>query len=185
MDNEMLVEVEEKMEKAVEVYATEVRGIRTGRATPGLVENVRVDYYGSPTPLKQIASISVPEPRLIVIKAFDPASVKSIEKAILKSDLGLTPAVDGRLVRLPIPPLSEERRQQLADQVKELGEKAKVSVRNIRRDGNRQADQLEKDSGLGEDAVEDLKKEIQDLTKKYEDKIDGINKDKKKEILEI
>lgn len=185
MLDELLLEIEEKMEKAAQVYSTEVRGIRTGRATPGLVENIRVEYYGSPTPLKQIASISVPEPRLLVIKAFDPSSVKNIEKAILKSEIGLTPTTDGRLLRLPIPPLSEERRQQLAHQIKDLGEKAKVAIRNIRRDGNREVEQREKNSEIGEDDLYRIKDEIQELTKTYEKKVDEIYEEKKKEVLEM
>lgn len=183
--DDVLHEIEEKMDKAVQVYAEEVRGIRTGRAAPGLVESLRVEYYGSPTPLKQIASISVPEPRLLLIKAFDQASVKNIEKALLKSELGLTPNVDGRILRLQVPPLSEERRHQLANQVKDLGEKAKVAVRNIRREGNRQADKLLDDAVLNEDNAKKLKDEIQELTKKSEKRVDEIHEDKKKEILEI
>lgn len=185
MDEDVVLQTREKMEKAIEVFSNEVRGIRTGRATPALVENIRVEYYGAPTPLKQIASITVPEPRLLVIKAFDQGSIKNIEKAILKSDIGLTPNIDGRLMRLQVPTLSEERRQQLVNQVKELGEKAKVAVRNIRRDSNRQSEQLEKDKVVGEDQAFKLKDEIQELTKKYEKKVEEIYETKKKEILEV
>lgn len=182
---ELLKEIEEKMEKAIQVFSNEVRGIRTGRATSALVDNFRVEYYGSPTPLKQIATISVPEPRLLVIRPFDSSSLKNIEKAIIKSDLGLTPSSDGRIIRLPIPPLSEERRKQLSNQVKDLAEKAKIAIRSIRRDGVRQADTFKKDSVLGEDEAEKLKTKIQDLTKTYEGKVDTLHEDKKKEILEF
>jgi ribosome recycling factor len=183
--DEILHETKEKMEKAVSVFSEELKGIRTGRATPGLIESIRVEYYGSPTPLKQIANISVPEPRLLVVKPFDQTSIKNIEKAILKSDLGLTPNSDGRMLRLTVPPLSEERRHQIVNQVKELGEKAKVSVRNIRRDGNRKADQLEKDATISEDDCKSLKDKIQDFTKSYEEKIGAKYEEKRKEILEI
>jgi ribosome recycling factor len=182
---DVLKEMGEKMEKAVQTFSGEIRGIRTGRATPALVENIRVDYYGSPTPLKQIANISVPEPRMLVIKPFDNSTIKSIEKAFLKSELGITPNSDGRLLRIAIPPLSEERRQQLVHQVKDMAEKAKVTVRNVRRDGNKQADQLKRDSLMGEDEVDKLKEKIQELTKSHETKLDTLYEEKSKEILEV
>ncbi len=185
MYDEILLETEERMEKAVEHLGTEYRGIRSGRATPGLVENIRVEYYGSMQPLKATASIAIPEPRLVVIKPFDPSSLKSIEKAIQTSDLGIPPQSDGKLIRLEIPPLSEERRKQLANLVKEKAEDARVAIRNIRRDGNRRADQAEKDKQLSEDRRDDLKEEIQDLTKRYEEKVDDLLKRKTEEILEI
>ncbi len=183
--DEIVEETEEKMAKSVENFGNELRGIRTGRATSGLVENIRVEYYGTLTPLKQIANISIPEARQIVIRPFDNSSIKNIEKAILKSELGITPTSDGRMLRLNVPPLSEERRQQLASQVKELSEKAKVSIRNIRRDSIRKADQLEKDSTISEDENEELKEEIQKFTKTYEEKVVSKYEEKRKEILEI
>ena len=183
--DEILLEAEEKMDKAVKVFSEELKGIRTGRATPGLVENIRVEYYGAPTPLKQIANISVPEAQLIVIKPFDTSSLKNIEKGILKSELGMTPSGDGRLLRLKVPALSEERRKQLANQVKDLGEKAKVSIRNVRREENRQADQLQKDSVISEDDCKNLKDEIQEHTKSFEQKVTELFEMKKKEIMEI
>lgn len=179
----VLKDVEEKMDKAVQVFAGEIKGIRTGRATPALLENVRVEYYGSPTPLKQIANISVPEPRLLVVKPFDATVIKNIEKALQKSELN--PSSDGRILRINIPPLSEERRKQLVNQVKDMAEKAKVTVRNVRRDGIRRADQMKKDSVLGEDDVNKLKDKIQDQTKNYEGKIDTTYEEKRKEIMEI
>jgi ribosome recycling factor len=185
MYDDILLETEERMEKAVEHLSTEYRGIRSGRATPGLVENIRVDYYGSMQPLKATSSIAIPEPRLIVIKPFDPSSIKSIEKALQTSDLGIQPSNDGKLLRLEIPPLSEERRRQLAGLVKEKGEDARVAIRNIRRDGNRQADKAEKDKQLSEDEQRELKDEIQKLTKQYEEKVDDILKRKTDEILDV
>lgn len=185
MYDDVLLEVEDRMEKAVEHLVAEYRGIRSGRATPGLVENIRVDYYGSMQPLKATASIGIPEPRLIVIKPFDPSSVNTIVKAIQTSDLGIQPQSDGKLVRLEIPPLSEERRRQLAGLVKEKAEDARVAIRNVRRDGNKQAEQAERDKGISEDQLVDLKEEIQNLTKKYEEKIDEHVARKTKEILEV
>jgi ribosome recycling factor len=182
---EILLTTEEKMEKATDVFLDELKGIRTGRATTGLVENVRVEYYGTPTPLKQIANISIPEPQMLVVKPFDTSSLKSIEKAILKSDLGFTPSIDGRLLRIKVPPLSEERRKQLANQVKDMGEKAKIAIRNIRREENKQADILEKDSQLSEDDCKNLKEAIQELTKKYEQRVSELYETKKDEIMEI
>ncbi len=175
-----------RMEKALEVLLEDFRAIRTGRATPALVEGIRVDYYGSPTPLNQIAQISVPEPRGIVIKPFDPGSIGEIEKAILKSDLGITPQNDGKLIRLNFPPLSEEQRKKLAARVKEMAEAAKVSLRNVRRDLNKSADAAEKDKEvpLTEDQARKLRDDIQEMLKKYEKKIEEAAKKKQAEILE-
>lgn len=181
---EITLETEEKMEKATSVFSDELKGIRTGRATPGLIENIRVEYYGSPTPLKQISSISVPESRMLVVKPFDVSVMKNIEKALLKSDLGMTPNSDGKILRLQVPALSEERRKQIVNQVKELAEKAKISIRNIRRDSNKQADQLEKSSEISEDDCKALKEEVQDFTKKFEEKVSEYFDKKQKEILE-
>jgi ribosome recycling factor len=185
MYDDILLETEERMEKAVEHLTVEYRGIRSGRATPGLVENIRVDYFGSMQPLKATASIAIPEPRLVVIKPFSPGSLKDIEKALLTSDLGIQPQSDGKLIRLEIPPLSEERRRQLAHMVKEKGEDARVAIRNVRRDGNRQADQAEKDKALSEDQCRDLKEEIQKLTKQYEDNVEDSLKKKTQEIMDV
>jgi ribosome recycling factor len=182
---EILLDCEERMEKAVEVLHGAMKGIRGGRATPGLVEHIRVEYYGSPTPLKQIASISVPDPRLLVVKPFDPSSLKEIEKAIQKADVGLTPNNDGKLIRIAIPPLSEERRKQLAGVAKEKGEEAKVAIRNIRRDSNRKADHAQKDKTMSKDQCFDLKEEIQKLTKDYEARIEEDLQKKEKDIMEI
>ena len=141
-------------------------GIRTGRANPGLVDTLRVEAYGSPTPLKQLANVGAPEPTQIVIRPFDPSTIKDIEKAILASDLGYNPQSDGKLIRINIPPLSGEVRRKMVTRIKELAEEGKVSIRNIRRDGNKAADTAEKEKELSEDQRESLKEEIQDFDKK-------------------
>jgi len=183
--DELLLTTEERMEKTVEVLKEKFRGMRTGRANPGLIENVRVDYYGAPTPLKQIANISAPEPSLLVVKPFDPTALGSIEKAIQKSDVGIHPMNDGKLIRLQIPPLSEERRRQLASRAKEIAEEARISLRNIRRDGNKAAEQMEKDGDISEDDLKKLKGDIQDLVKTYEDKTEESVKVKTAELTQI
>jgi len=183
--DEILLDAEERMDKGVEHLREILRGIRTGRASPGLVDSMRVDYYGSPTPLKQIANIAIPEPRMIMIKPFDPGSVKDIEKAIQTSDLGISPSSDGKIIRLAIPPLSEERRKQLASMVKDKAEEARVTLRNIRRDANKSAVAAEKDSTLTEDELHKLQDEIQELIKTYEGKIDQELKKKTEEIMTI
>jgi len=171
------------MKKAVEVLHNELKTVRTGRASTGLVENMKVDYYGTATPLKQMATLATPQPDMIVIKPFDPASVREIEKAIRSSDLSIAPVVDGKLIRLNIPPLSEERRRQLAAQAKQTGEQTKVSVRNIRREANKQLEKEQKDKLITEDDLEKGKKQIDDVTKEYTEKVDSIIKDKSDEIM--
>jgi ribosome recycling factor len=183
--DEILLDGEERMEKALEMCVKEMKGIRGGRATPALVDGIRVEYYGSLTPLKQIASISTPDPRLIVIKPFDGSVLKEIEKSIQKADVGLTPNNDGKLIRIAIPPLSEERRRQLAGMAKEKCEEAKVAIRNVRRDANKHGDTALKDKILTEDEHFKLKEEIQNLTKTYEGKVDEALQRKEKEILEV
>ena len=178
----VLLDAEERMEKALGVLRDKYRGMRTGRATPGLVDEIRVDYYGSPTPMKQISNITAPEPDQLVIKPFDPSALGNIEKAILKSDIGIHPQNDGKILRLQIPPLSQERRRQLATWAKEVGEEARIAIRNIRRDANRQGDQLKKESSLSEDDLKSLKDEIQKLTKTFEEKVDGALGQKTKEL---
>lgn len=183
--DDIVLEAEDKMEKALGVLAEELKGVRTGRATPGLVENIKVEYYGAPTPLRQIANISIPDPRMIMIKAFDPSALAEIEKAIQKSGSGLNPQNDGKVIRVPIPPLSEERRRQMADMVKDFGEKARVAIRNIRRDGNKQADDEEKGKTISEDEKKRTKEEMQKLTGLFEGKVDDVLAKKTKEILEV
>jgi len=180
---QMVLESESKMEKAVEVLHDELKTVRTGRASTGLVENIKVEYYGTPTPLRQLATLAAPQPDMIVIKPFDPASLKEIEKAIKNSDLSIAPIVEGKFIRLSIPPLSEERRRQLAQQAKQVGEQAKVGLRNIRRDSNKQLEKQEKDKLITEDDMEKGKKQIDDITKEYTDRIDSMIKHKADEIM--
>ncbi|HET6880637.1 MAG TPA: ribosome recycling factor [Pirellulales bacterium] len=182
--DEILLDVEERMEKAVDKLKHDLAGIRTGRANPGLVDSLRVEAYGSPTPIKQLASIGAPEPTQIVIRPFDPGTLKDIEKAILASGLGLTPMNDGKLIRLNVPPLSTETRRKLVGRIKELAEEAKVAIRNVRRDGNKQSDQEEKDKILSEDDCTALKEEIQELTKKFENRASELAKAKEQEVME-
>lgn len=183
--DEILLDTEERMEKAIDVFRSELRSMRTGRAHPGLVEGVRVDYYGSPTPLKQIANISAPEADQLVVKPFDGSQLGEIEKAILKSDVGITPSSDGKIIRLKVPPLSEERRKQLVNRAKEVAEDARVSIRNIRRDSNKHGEQIQKDGTISEDELHKLKEEIQELTKKSEGAVDDDLKSKTEELMEI
>ncbi len=183
----ILLEAEESMSKAVEYLSKEFRGIRTGRASPSIVEFIKVDYYGSPTDLKSLASISVPEPSQLLIKPFDAGSLQEIKKAIEASGLGLVPIVEAKQIRLNIPTPSKERRQQLAAQVKKHGEEQKVAVRNARRDANKHADALAKQDGThySEDDIKQLKEEIQELVKKYEAKIDKMVEEKIEEVMEV
>jgi ribosome recycling factor len=182
--DDILLECEEQMEKAVDYLRRELRTIRTGRASAGLVEHLKVEYYGSPTDLRQLAAIAVPAPDLIVIKPFDPGSLKDIERAIQASELGITPSSDGKVVRLPIPPLSVDRRKHLAAQLKKMAEQARVTVRNARRDANKAADEEEKAGALTEDQAENCKQEIQKLTDQYGQQIDQVLEEKNKEVME-
>ena len=181
---EVYLEAADKMEKAIAALQGQLRTIRTGRASPALVDQIRIDYYGAQTPLGQIANIATPDPQLIVIRPFDPTAVKLIEKALLQSDIGITPNNDGKFIRLAIPPLSEERRKQLATQVRHAGEQAKVAVRNIRREANRDVDKL-KDDDVPEDEVFKTKDEIQELTKDSEKQIDATVNKKSEEIMKF
>lgn len=170
-----------KMKKGLDFLAENLRGLRAGRVTPALVESVRVEAYGSPMPLNQIATISMPEPRQLLVKPFDPSMCTAIEKGILKSDLGITPATDGRVVRLNVPMMSQEQRDRMAHRCKELAEQARVTVRNIRRDQNKA---VEGASDLSEDQVRDLKESIQKLTKDMEAEIDKLQNARIQEIQE-
>ena len=182
---EVYLSAAEKMEKATKVLEGQFRTVRTGRASPALVEQVRVDYYGTQTPLRQIANIATPDPQLIVIRPFDPSVTKAVEKAILQSDVGITPASDGKLIRLAVPPLSEERRRQIAGQVKQMGEQAKVAIRNVRREANREVDTLQEKSTISEDEAYKVKEEIQELTKDSETKISGMVDRKSEQIMKF
>jgi ribosome recycling factor len=180
---EIVSEAESKMKKAVEALHDELKTVRTGRASTGLVDNIKIDYYGTPTPLKQLATLATPQADMIVIKPFDPASVKEIEKAIKSSDLSIAPIVEGKFIRLNVPPLSEERRLQLVAQAKQTGEQAKVGIRNIRRDANKQLEKQQKDKLITEDDLQHGKKQIDDVTKEYADKVDDLVKHKSEEIM--
>lgn len=182
--DEILLDSEERMEKAIEVLKKSLSGIRTGRANPGLVDSLRVDVYGSPTPIKQVAAVGAPEPTQIVIRPYDAGTIKDIEKAIVASDLGFNPQNDGRVIRINIPPLSTDVRKKMVSRIKELCEESKVSIRNIRRDGNKAAEQSEKDKTISEDQRDDIKDQIQELTKKYEAQATEIASAREKEVME-
>jgi ribosome recycling factor len=182
--DEILLDAEERMEKAINKLKNDLTGIRTGRANPGLVDSLRVEAYGSPTPIKQIASVSAPEPQQLVIRPFDPSTIKDIERGIINSDLGLAPNSDGKVIRLNIPPLSGDVRKKMIARTKELAEESKVAIRNVRRDANKHADQAEKDGELSEDDCKGLKDEVQELTKKYENSANDLAKAKEAEVSE-
>ncbi|CCQ93045.1 ribosome recycling factor [[Clostridium] ultunense Esp] len=178
-------ESEEKMKKTVEVYKEELKSIRAGRANPALLDQISIDYYGTDTPLKQLASISAPEPRLLIIQPWDINLISVIEKEILKSDLGLNPSNDGKLIRLPIPLLTEERRKELVKVVRKSAESAKISIRNIRREANDIIKKMEKDKTLSEDDRKAAENETQKITDEYIDEIDDLTNKKEEELLEI
>ncbi|WDI40117.1 ribosome recycling factor [Bremerella sp. P1] len=174
----------QRMEKAIDVLKNGLSGVRTGRATPGLVDSLRVEVYGSLQPIKQIASVSVPEPSQLLIRPYDTGAIKDIEKAIVASDLGMAPQSDGRVIRLNVPQLSTEVRKKLVSRIKELAEESRVSIRNIRRDANKAADTAEKDKTISEDIRDDIKDNVQELTKKYEDQVNDLAKTKEKDVME-
>jgi ribosome recycling factor len=182
--DDILLDVEERMEKAVAVLKHTLAGIRTGRANPGLVDSLKVEAYGSPTPIKQLASVMVPEPTQILIRPYDAGTIKDIEKAILASDLGFNPSSDGKVVRLVVPPLSTEVRRKMVTRIKEVSEDAKVAIRNVRRDGNKTADQEQKDKTLSEDDRDSVKSDIQELTKKYEAIVSEAAKAREKDVMD-
>lgn len=182
--NEILSDADERMAKAIEVLKKNLSGIRTGRANPGLVDSVRVDVYGSPTPLKQIASVGAPEPTQIVIRPYDTSIIKEIEKAIVSSDLGFNPQSDGKLVRINIPALSTDVRKKMVSRIKDLTEEAKISIRSVRRDANKAADQEQKDKLMTEDDRDSVKSDVQDLTKKFEDQATEVAKSRESEVME-
>ena len=177
--------VKSKMEKAISDLQHEMASIRTGRASLSILDHIRVDYYGTPTPLNQVANLHVPEPSLITVQPWDVSQIGPIEKAIRVSDLGLNPANDGKMIRLPIPPLTEERRKELVKKLHAVAEHHRVSVRNIRRDGNESVKKLLKDKKITEDEDKRAHDEIQKVTDNYMGKVDQAAKAKEKEILEI
>ena len=182
--DEVMMDAEERMEKAVSVLKNSLAGIRTGRATPGLVDSVRVEAYGSQSPLKQLASVGAPEPNQLVIRPFDTSTIKDIEKAIVASDLGLNPQNDGRIIRINIPPLSTDVRKKMVARIKELAEESKIAIRAIRRDANKAIETAEKDKTISEDDRDAAKEQIQELTKKYENEATELAKTRENDVME-
>ncbi|TNY36067.1 ribosome recycling factor [Thermomonospora catenispora] len=185
MIEEILFEAEEKMEKAVAVAKDDLAGIRTGRVTPAMFSKITAEYYGTPTPINQLASFTVPEPRLVVVQVFDKSSMAAVEKAIRESDLGVNPSNDGNVIRVVFPELSEERRREYIKIAGSKAEESKISIRNIRRRAKDALDKLAKDGEAGEDEVRRAEKELDDTTHKYVAQIDELLEHKKAELLEV
>lgn len=185
MLNTVFEETQDKMGKAVDALKNELQKVRTGRASASLLDSVRVDYYGTPTALNQMASVSVPESRMMVIQPWDATAIKEIEKAILKANLGLTPSNDGKVIRVSVPPLTEDRRKEIVRQVGKVCEDYKVGVRNIRRDANEMLKGFKKDGDISEDEMFKGQDQVQKLTDGHVKSIDELNKAKEKEILEF
>ncbi|MGH3051545.1 MAG: ribosome recycling factor [Gaiellaceae bacterium] len=183
--DEFVDDANRRMDKSVETAAHEFTTVRTGRASAALLDRIEVDYYGTPTPLKQLATINVPEPRMLTIQPYDPSSVKSIERAIQESDLGLTPSNDGKIIRLPIPQLTEERRKELVKVVRGLAEEGRVAVRNVRRDVMHHLKELVKVGEVGDDAERRAEERVQKLTDDHVARIDDLLKRKEAEIMEV
>jgi ribosome recycling factor len=185
MEKELRKRTTERMEGAIDALKKEFGSVRTGRASLALLDGITVDYYGTPTPLHQIAGLSVPESRQIAIQPWEQRVIPEIEKAIMKSDLGLTPSNDGKAIRINIPPLTEERRKQLVKVVRKRAEEAKIAIRNIRRDSNEELKKLEKEQHLSEDDAKKIHMDIQKLTDSYITKVDEVLKHKENEIMEV
>jgi len=185
MIKELLQETESRMLKTLQALEVDLRTVRTGRASPALVERVMVEYYGTPTPLNQLAVISAPEPNLLVIRPFDPASLGDVEKAIQTADLGLNPGNDGRLIRVPIPRLTEERRREMVKRVSRRVEEAKIALRNIRRDSLDELREYEGESLISEDDLTRGQDQLQELTDKYVEQVDEVGNRKEQDIMEI
>jgi ribosome recycling factor len=184
-EKEIVQSTDKRMSATVDDAKTKLATVRTGRASLSILDGVRIDYYGTPTPLNQVAKLSIPEPTLIVAQPFDPTTLPTIEKAILSSDLGLNPSNDGKLIRIPIPPLTEERRKQLVKRVRSMGEDSKTAVRQIRRDANDEIKSAEKASDISEDEAHRFLDEIQKVTDKHTGAIDELCKSKEQELMEI
>jgi len=185
MIEETLQETRDRMAKSISSLKTDLQRVRTGRASASLLDGIRVDYYGTPTPVSQMATVSVPESRLITIQPWDVTVIKNLEKAILKSDLGLTPSNDGKMIRIAIPPLSEQRRKELAKVVHKTSEECKVALRNIRRDANELIKGFKKDGDISEDDAFKAQDQIQKITDEYIQRVDEVYKAKEKEVLEF
>ncbi|MCL6634654.1 MAG: ribosome recycling factor [Peptococcaceae bacterium] len=185
MANEIIKEAENSMKKTIEVVKKEFASLRAGRATPALLDKIMVNYYGTPTPVNQLANISVPEARLLVIQPWDKSSLPEIERAILKSDLGITPASDGTVIRLSIPQLTQERRAELMKVIKKKAEEGRVAVRNVRREANEQLKAQQKDGKMSEDELKRSQEEVQKLTDRFIKEIDGLLSAKEQEIMQV
>jgi ribosome recycling factor len=185
MSDDLLFALEEKMEKSIQGLSKEFLTVRAGRANPGLLDKIMVDYYGTPTPLNQLSNISAPEPRLLIVQPWDKSVLGTVEKAILKSDLGLTPNNDGNIIRIAIPQLTEERRKELVKLVKKMAEDTKVAIRNLRRDGNEDIKKMEKAGEISQDESRRLQDEVQDLTNQYVEKVNTVLAAKEAEIMEV
>lgn len=181
----MSLPIKDKMDKTIDTLKKELHSVRTGRATPALLDRVNVDYYGTPTPVNQLANISVPEPRLLVIQPWDKGIIHEIEKAIQKSDLGLNPMNDGSVIRIAIPPMTEERRVELVKLVRKIGEDAKVAIRNLRRDANDDIRKQEKAGELSTDESRRRQEDVQKLTDQYIQEVDKLIRDKEQDIMEV
>ena len=185
MPKQVISNAKDRMTKGIQSYTRELASIRAGRASASLLDRISVDYYGAPTPVNQLAGITTPEARLLIIQPYDKSILGDIEKAILKSDLGLNPSNDGMIIRIAIPQLTEERRKELVKVIKKESEEAKIAIRNIRRDANEDLKKLEKKSEITEDGLRGYSDDIQKLTDEFINKIDQITKDKEKEIMEV
>jgi ribosome recycling factor len=185
MIDELLDDAKRRMDKSVDTTAHEFNTVRTGRASAALLDRIQIDYYGQLTPLKQLATINVPEPRMLTIQPYDPGSIKAIERAIQESELGLTPSNDGKLIRLPVPQLTEERRKELVKVVKHLAEEGRVAVRNVRRDLIHDLKELVRDGDVGDDEERRAEDKAQKLTDEHVGKIDDLLKKKEEEIMEV
>ena len=183
--DEIILEAEDKMIKCIDHLTHELSGLRTGKASPSLVDSIQVEYYGTMTRLRDIAGISVPEPRLIVINAYDPSALAAIDKAILAANIGVTPMNDGRVIRVPIPELSEERRKELIKVGKRMSEEARVAIRNVRRDSNEHIKALQKNSKITEDERDAATEEVQKITDTYTTKVDTLIATKEKDIMVV
>ena len=183
--DDFLADAKRRMDRSIEATHQEFNSIRTGRASPGLLDRIAIDYYGTPTPLKTLASIAAPEPRMLTVQLFDPGSMKSIERAIQESDLGLTPSNDGKLIRLPIPALTEERRKELVKVVRRVGEEGKVAIRNVRRDVLHHLRELVTKGEVGDDEERRAEQQVQKLTDEHTKSIDDLLKLKEAEIMEV
>src|SRR5881392_2611245 len=183
--DEFLSDATDRMDKSVEATHEHFNSVRTGRASAALLDRISIDYYGTPTPLKNMATINVPEPRMLTIKPFDPTQIKAIEKAIQESDLGLTPSNDGKMIRLPIPQLTEERRKELVKLVRHMAEEGRFAVRNVRRDVMRHLEELVKNGDVGDDEERAAEGRVQKLTDEHTSKIDDLLKRKEAEIMEV